>query len=76
MESSVWRFVIMNSMGFLEVLAAVAAIVVPLVGLQTFWIARSLDGLESSIGRRLDRIEARFDRLELLAERVARLEAG
>jgi hypothetical protein len=66
----------MSSMGFLEVLAAVAAVVVPLVGLQTFWIARSLDALGDSLSKRLDRIEARLDRLEPLAERVARLEAG
>jgi hypothetical protein len=66
----------MSSMGFLEVLAAVAAVVAPLIGLQTFWIARSLDALRDSLGQRLERIEARLDRLEPLAERVARLEAS
>jgi hypothetical protein len=66
----------MSSMGFLEVLAAVAAVVVPLIGLQTFWIARSLDALSDSLSKRLERIEARLDRLEPLAERVARLEAS
>jgi hypothetical protein len=63
---------------FLETLLAVAAVVVPLVGVQTFWIARSLDGLERSISRRLNLIEARLDRIEELlrhhGERIARLE--
>jgi predicted polyphosphate/ATP-dependent NAD kinase len=52
---------------FLEVVAGVAVVVVPLIGVQTFWIARALDRVES----RLDRIET------LLAdhgERIARLE--
>jgi hypothetical protein len=31
-----------------------------IVGLQTFWIARSLDAIE----RRLDRFEARLDRID------------
>ena len=30
------------------------------IGLQTFWIARALDDL----GRRIDRVEVRLDRLE------------
>jgi hypothetical protein len=52
---------------FLEVVAGVAVVVAPLVGLQTYWIARALDRVES----RLDRIEG------LLAdhgERIARVE--
>jgi hypothetical protein len=65
-------------MDFLETLLAVAAVVVPLVGVQTFWIVRSLDGLERSISRRLNLIEARLDRIEELlghhGERIARLE--
>jgi len=51
---------------------------VALMGLQTFWIARSLDALRNemttrldSIDRRLDRIEARLDQHN---ERIARLE--
>ena len=55
-------------MSYLELVAAVATVVVPLVGLQTFWIARSLDRLD----RRLDRMEDKV--LDEHAQRIARLE--
>lgn len=40
--------------------ATVIAAIGGFLGLQSFWIARSLDAL----GQRLDRLEARLDRLE------------
>lgn len=63
-------------MTFAENAASVAVVVVPLVGLQTFWIARSLD----QIAARLDRVEGRIDGLEQTlvrdhGERITRLEA-
>lgn len=63
-------------MDFLQTLAAVAAVIVPLVGLQTFWIARSLD----AIGGRLERVDRRLEHIDQAVlrehgERIARLEA-
>ena len=63
-------------MTYLQTLAATATVIVPLVGLQTFWIARSLDLL----GQRLDRVDARLDRIEHdvirdHGERISRLES-
>lgn len=43
-------------MTFIENVASVAVVVVPAFGLQTLWIARSLD----QIAVRLDRIEAKL----------------
>ena len=62
-------------MTYLEILTAVAAIVVPMISIQTFWIARgfsslerelggSIDGVERSLGQRIDRVEGRLDRVE------------
>jgi hypothetical protein len=55
--------------------AAVATLIVPLIGLQTFWIARMLD----RVNRRIDRIDTHLDRIEDLLrghdQRIARLEA-
>jgi hypothetical protein len=42
------------------------------IGLQTFWVARSLDALRSEMHRGFDRVEVRLDRLE---DRVTRLES-
>ena len=42
------------------VIATLTAVMGVIVGLQTFWIARSLDAVE----RRLDRFDARLDRIE------------
>lgn len=69
----------------------VAAVVVGVVGLQSVWIVRALDGLTAGLERlerRFDHLEARFDHLEgrfddVIAgglrehgERLTRLEAG
>jgi hypothetical protein len=40
--------------------ATIIATLTAVMGLQAFWIARSLDAIE----RRLDRFETRFDRIE------------
>ena len=40
--------------------ATIIATLTAVIGLQTFWIARSLDAIE----RRFDRFEARLDRIE------------
>jgi hypothetical protein len=42
------------------IIATLTAVMGVIVGLQTFWIARSLDAIE----RRLDRFEARLDRID------------
>jgi hypothetical protein len=67
-------------------LAIMTTIIVAVIGLQTFWISRSLDGLEGS----LDRLEGRLDSFSAenhadmathtsaiadLRERVARIES-
>ena len=51
--------------------AAFTAAIGLVVGLQSFWIARSLDALRTemhrgfdSLGQRVDRVEARLDRIE------------
>ena len=57
------------------IIGGLAVVVGIIVGLQTFWIARSLD----AIAGRLDRIDVRLDRIEDLLrgheQRIARLEA-
>jgi hypothetical protein len=40
--------------------ATIIGTLTAVIGLQTFWIARSLDAIE----RRLERFETRFDRIE------------
>jgi hypothetical protein len=64
---------------YLEIVSAVAAIVVPMITIQTLWIARSLGGLEGTLGGRLDRVEQRLEHIDQTmrdhAERIARLEA-
>ncbi|HKY24309.1 MAG TPA: hypothetical protein VJM07_04080 [Gaiella sp.] len=40
--------------------ATVIAAIAGLIGLQTYWITRELD----SLGKRLERVEARLDRFE------------
>jgi hypothetical protein len=59
------------SVSYLETLTAVAVIVVPMISLQTFWIARCfselgarIDGLERNLGARIDAVERRLDRHE------------
>ena len=44
--------------------AAIVGMLTGVIGLQTFWIARSLDALRSEMHRNFDRVEARLDRLE------------
>ncbi|HET9241853.1 MAG TPA: hypothetical protein VFN99_00330 [Gaiella sp.] len=46
------------------IIAANTAVVGLVVGLQTFWISRSLDALRSEMHRSFDRVETRLDRLE------------
>lgn len=74
-------------MTYLEILTAVATIVVPMFSIQTFWIARGfstlerrIDGVERSLGQRLDRVEERLDHIDRTvihdhAEPIARLES-
>jgi hypothetical protein len=74
------------SVSYLEILTAVAAIVVPMISIQTFWIARGfsslerrIDGVEMNLGRRLDRVEERLDHIDRTiirdhSERITRLE--
>jgi hypothetical protein len=69
---------------YLEALTAVAAIVVPMISIQTFWIARGFSSLERQLGARIDRVEQRLDRVEQRldhivldhTERITRLEDG
>jgi hypothetical protein len=69
---------------YLETLTAVAAIVVPMISIQTFWIARGFSSLERQLGARIDRVEQRLDRVEQRldhivldhTERITRLEDG
>jgi hypothetical protein len=68
----------------LETLTAVAVIVVPMISLQTFWIARGFTSLERQLGARINRVEQRLDRIEQRldhivqdhSERITRLEEG
>jgi hypothetical protein len=74
------------SVSYVEILTAVAAIVVPMISIQTFWIARGfsslerrIDGVEMNLGRRLDRVEERLDHIDRTiirdhSERITRLE--
>jgi hypothetical protein len=48
----------------LTVVGANTAVIALVVGLQSFWIARSIDTLRDEMYRGFDRIEARLDRLE------------
>lgn len=59
-------------MGYLETLTAVAAIVVPMISLQTFWIARGFSSLERQLGARIDRVEHRLDRVEQRLDHIDR----
>jgi hypothetical protein len=65
---------------YLEILTAVAAIVVPMISIQTFWIARGFSSLERELGGRIDRVEERLDHIDRTiirdhSERIARLES-
>jgi hypothetical protein len=46
------------------IIGALTAVIGLVSGLQSFWIARSLDALRSEMHRGFDRVEARLDRLE------------
>jgi hypothetical protein len=64
-------------MDYLEILTAVATVLVPTVGTQTFWIVRALNGIE----RRIDGVDDRLDHIDQTilrdhGERISRLEAG
>jgi hypothetical protein len=48
----------------LTVVAANTAVLALVVGLQSFWIARSIDTLRDEMHRGFDRLDARIDRLE------------
>jgi hypothetical protein len=48
----------------LTVVAANTAVIGLVVGLQSFWIARSFDALRDEMHRGFDRLDARIDRLE------------
>jgi hypothetical protein len=68
---------------YLEILTAVAAIVVPMISIQTFWIARGsssferelggrIDGFERSLGGRIDRVQGRLDRVKERLDHIDR----
>jgi hypothetical protein len=64
-------------MDYLEVLTAVATVLVPTVGLQTFWVVRALNRID----RRIDRVDDRLDHIDQTilrdhGERISRLEAS
>jgi len=48
----------------LTIIGANTAAVGLVIGLQAFWIARSLDALRSEMHREFDRVDKRLDRLE------------
>jgi len=62
----------------ITIIATVAGLLFAALGLQTYWISRSLDGIERSLGARLDRIETQIDTMFRVllehGERIARLE--
>lgn len=53
-------------------IASMTAVMGVIVGLQTFWVSRSIDALRDEMHRGFDRLDARIDRLEV---RMDRLEA-
>jgi hypothetical protein len=68
---------------YLEILTAVAAIVVPMISIQTLWIARGFSSLERELGGRIDgvgrnlggrigRVEERLDRVEERLDHIDR----
>ncbi len=44
--------------------ATVIGVMTAVIGLQTFWVARSLDALRDEMHRGFDLLDARIDRLE------------
>jgi uncharacterized protein YoxC len=77
----------MSTGATIAVLAIMTTVIVAVIGLQTFWISRSLDRLEGS----LDRLDTRLDGFQTathsdlatltnavtdLRERVARIESA
>ena len=44
--------------------ATIVGVFTAVIGLQSFWIARSIDALRSEMHRGFDRLDARIDRLE------------
>ena len=46
------------------VIGTLTAVIGVVVGLQSFWIARSFDVLRDEMHRGFDRLDARIDRLE------------
>jgi hypothetical protein len=55
------------------IIGALTAVIGLVIGLQSFWIARSLDALRREMHRGFDRVDARFERVEA---RLDRLEGG
>ena len=53
-------------------IASMTAVMGVIVGLQTFWVSRSIDALRDEMHRGFDRLDARIYRLEV---RMDRLEA-
>ena len=47
-----------------SVIGALTAVIGVVIGLQSFWIARSFDALRGEMHRGFDRLDARIDRLE------------
>ena len=44
--------------------ASIVAVFAGVIGLQSFWIARSLDALRREMHRGFDQVDARLDRVE------------
>jgi hypothetical protein len=77
-------------MNSLEILTAVAAVLLPTMSMQTFWVVRALNRIDDRLDRmddrfdrmddRFDRMDDRFDHLDRTivrdhGERISRLEA-
>jgi hypothetical protein len=70
-------------MNYVEILTAVAAVLLPTMSMQTFWVVRVLNRIEDRLDRmdvRFDRMDDRFDHFDRTivrdhGERISRLEA-
>ncbi|MCZ7590358.1 MAG: hypothetical protein M5U27_16165 [Gaiella sp.] len=50
--------------------ATIVGVFTAVIGLQSFWIARSIDGLRSEVYRGFDSVERRFDNVERRLDRL------
>lgn len=52
------------------VIGVLTAVIGVVIGLQSFWIARSFDALRSEMYRGFDAVDRRFDAVELRLDRL------